>query len=435
MKGLAYMKPGTGQRVVNKMNYLNKFLYTLSCLVIAVASVAVVYQNDTYAANCDISFYNNNDILFYNPCESTCSIDGGSLTGPTPTKLSGESNSEKTWNYFIERGLSPIAAAGAMGNIQHESGFNPWIGESGSTSINPADMGVGFGLIQWTNTGGNTNGRRAGVIKAMEAAGINLSNINQNDQSQTDIALLVQLNWLWDGEYGGMTWQEPLNNETKVDGDTSKNSLSAEANIGNGTTLYFHAAVERSADTPTMLQGRINSANEWLTKFSGAGANGDCGGETTDIVEMAKKVQDGAAGLQRMDGLKGNITGLDCGDCVSFVSTVYVAAGYPKPFAPVIDDEGSGIMSVPGGNSGNLPSPVGYYYDSNNYEIIPNSEKQPGDILAWDGHVAIYAGDNNAYEGGKGPGSNRFNTCNIGGLSWYDIEKALVLKYKGDPIL
>lgn len=405
-----------------------------------VFSVSVVYTDNTYAANCDINFYSNNDILFYNPCASTCSVDGGFLNGPAPTRLIGSSNAEKTWNYFIERGLSPIAAAGAMGNIQHESGFNPWIGESGSTSIDPTDMGVGFGLIQWTNTDGNANGRRAGVIRAMESAGINLSNINQNDQSQTDTALLVQLNWLWDGEYGRMTWQEELNAETKIEGDTSIASFNstyssqrAASQVGNGATLLFHALVERSNDTPDRLQGRIDSAKEWFSKFSGDTTN--CSGETSDVVEMAKRVQDGSTGLQLMSGLKRGIRGLDCGDCVAFVTTVYAAAGYPKPFNGDYDGENSGIKGPDAGpgNGAYLPS-SGYVYDPNNYEVIPNSEKRPGDILAWDTHVAIYAGGNNAYEGGGGPGSNPSNRCNIGGISWYSVDSAEVVRYKGDPI-
>lgn len=389
-------------------------------------------------------FYARNNISsYFDPCSNggQCAAGSGTLTGPAPTELSGADNVEKVWNYFIGRGLTPIAAAGAMGNIEQESGFNPWIGESGSTSINKSDQGSGFGLIQWTNPEmppnyDITKGRRYRVLEAMEKAGINLASVDQNDQAQTDTALLMQLNWLWDGEYGKMTWQEQTNIETKIDGDTNIDPMSAEANISNGTTLYFHAAVERSNDSPSMLQERIDGAKAWLDKFGGGGPGGDCSSNgTTDIVEMAKKVQDGAMGLQRMDGLKRGIKGLDCGDCVAFVTTVYAAAGYPKPFNGDYDDEDSGIRGPDAGpgNGSNLPS-SGYAYDSSSYEIIPNSEKKPGDILAWDTHVAIYAGGQNAYEGGGGPGSNPSNTCNIGNPSWYSVDSAEVLRYKGEPI-
>ena len=436
----------------NRQLYIKRFISTL--VISAVLAASLVTQSLTTtpvdAWGCDeagrearADFYSQNDIQFIDPCESggACASGIGTLTGPPPTSLRGEDNAEKTWNYFRDRGLSPIAAAGAMGNIEHESGFNPWIGESGSTSISPSTMGVGFGLIQWTNTDGNANGRRAGIINAMQTAGINLGNINQNDQAQTDIALMTQLNWLWDGEYKEMTWQEPVNNETKIDGDTNiasyhpaYSSQRAESQVDNGTTLLFHALVERSGDTPSMLQERVDGAKAWLDKFSGGGPGGDCAtGGTTDIVEMAKKVTNGTQGLQRMSGLRGGITGLDCGDCVAFVTTVYVAAGYPKPLDGSYNDEDSGIHDAPGGNGGNLPM-SGYAYDPTNYEVIPNDQKQPGDILAWSSHVAIYAGGSNAYEGGGGPGSTSSNYGNIGETAWFSVESAEVLRYKGPPI-
>lgn len=64
------------------------------------------------------------------------------LTNKAPGIIAGNSITEKTWNYLITSGVPPIAAAGIMGNIQAESGFNPAIIEGGS--------GVGFGLCQWS---------------------------------------------------------------------------------------------------------------------------------------------------------------------------------------------------------------------------------------------------------------------------------------------
>ena len=49
---------------------------------------------------------------------------------------------EKVWNALIKAGYSPQAAAGAMGNIYAESGFNPDRIENGT--------GIGFGLCQWS---------------------------------------------------------------------------------------------------------------------------------------------------------------------------------------------------------------------------------------------------------------------------------------------
>lgn len=226
------------------------------------------------APNCDLEFYSQNDILFYNPCSSdSCSSSAaaGSLNSPGPSSLIGESNEEKTWNYFIARGLTSIGAAGAMGNISHESGFR--------VSAEEYSGGGGFGLIQWTGP------RRTKLEAAAAAANINLSD---NDQ-----ALLFQLDYLWDGEYGTITWQEQVNAEESVDGDTYKASFNSDFSSqrtptqeGNGSTMVFHALVERSNDVPTeaerrsgsgVLRGRIDKANEFLTQFDGSAARGSCG--------------------------------------------------------------------------------------------------------------------------------------------------------------
>lgn len=224
----------------------------------------------------DVPFFSSNDVLFYSEVGGKCAVAGSSST---QTQLRGGTNAEKVWNYFTGRGLTPIAAAGAMGNIEQESpGFNPWAGENGNTTLNKNAMGVGFGLIQWTNTDGNSQGRRYSVMKYLEDNGVRL---DATDQSQNDKALMLQLDWLWDKEYGKVTWSEKINTETKVDGDTSVSPTSPDANIGNGSALYFHASVERSGDSPSMLQERVDSAKAYLEQFGGGGTTGgssSCGG-------------------------------------------------------------------------------------------------------------------------------------------------------------
>lgn len=241
--------------------------------VLVITASVLVFSSSTTVYAIDEQFYSANDILYYGE-GGACAVAGATLNSPAPAGLQGETNAEKVWNYFVGRGLTPIAAAGAMGNIEQESGFDPWIGEKGSTSINKSDLGVGFGLIQWTNTDGDETGRRYGVMKYMEDNGVSL---NATDPAQLDRALLYQLNWLWDGEYGSMTWQEQINREVSVEGDTSVDKYNAPANEGNGSALYFHAAVERSADGHKGLQERIDSARVYLDEFgSGTGA-GECG--------------------------------------------------------------------------------------------------------------------------------------------------------------
>jgi hypothetical protein len=240
------------------------------------------------------------DIPFWDPCDSDTSCQASSgivanITGPAPTSLSGADNAEKTWNYFIARGLTPIAAAGAIGNIKAESNF--------SAAVEEASGGGGIGIIQWTGD------RRDKLEEAAVTAGVSLTD--------NDSALLFELDYFWDGEYNAMTWQEQMNAETTVEGNTAIASYNsafsstlATSQAGNGSTMVFHSLVERSGDVPTeadrisgygVLTGRIDNAKMYLQQFGESGA-GNCsisaGGLTWDqAVAAAKKISDNWDGI------------------------------------------------------------------------------------------------------------------------------------------
>lgn len=275
--------------ISHRITHLRKVGIFLSIIMLVVA----VFPVSTYAQaapECDRNFYRDNNVLYYDPCSTCPADDTPPLTGPAPSSLSGTTNQEKAWNYFTTRGLTPIATAGAMGNIEHESSF--------SAAVEEASGGGGLGIIQWTGS------RRTGLEAAAAAAGVNLAN--------NDAALLFQLNYLWDGEYEAMTWQEQVNAETTVEGNTViasyNSSFSAqrpETQAGNGSTMVFHALVERSNDVPTeadkysgvgVLTGRIEKAKEFLEQFNGdddSGCGVGAGGLTFDqAVAVAKKIGD-----------------------------------------------------------------------------------------------------------------------------------------------
>jgi murein DD-endopeptidase MepM/ murein hydrolase activator NlpD len=73
--------------------------------------------------------------------ETPAPADDCCLSGETGTLLPGRNNEEKIWNYLVsELGLSDIQAAGIMGNIQQESGFDP-------KALNPSSGA--YGIVQW----------------------------------------------------------------------------------------------------------------------------------------------------------------------------------------------------------------------------------------------------------------------------------------------
>ncbi|MFZ1243370.1 MAG: hypothetical protein WAQ22_04505 [Candidatus Saccharimonas sp.] len=53
----------------------------IGCIALIVASVPSFYTNIARAANCDISFYERNNIDFYSACESTCTISSNATGG------------------------------------------------------------------------------------------------------------------------------------------------------------------------------------------------------------------------------------------------------------------------------------------------------------------------------------------------------------------
>lgn len=51
------------------------------------------------------------------------------------------SNSQAAFNYLLDKGYSPAAAAGIVGNLVQESGVNP--------TVRPGDNGTAHGIAQW----------------------------------------------------------------------------------------------------------------------------------------------------------------------------------------------------------------------------------------------------------------------------------------------
>src|SRR5699024_1133496 len=78
---------------------------------------------------------------------SVCSDSSTPSSGPE--QVVGSDIEEKSWNYLRGAGYSEQQTAGALGSLEHESHFNPFIAEgvSGTPTVS-----TGWGMAQWTGS-------------------------------------------------------------------------------------------------------------------------------------------------------------------------------------------------------------------------------------------------------------------------------------------
>lgn len=125
--------------------FLKVIIYTfIFAFTIGTLPSLVLTQPANAEQKCDETFYGNNDVLFYNPCEVTCSATAGGAAGAVAS-VRGANNGEKIFNFWVDAGMSPQQAAGVTGSIQHESGFSAFRQE-----MSQGWPGGGWGIAQFT---------------------------------------------------------------------------------------------------------------------------------------------------------------------------------------------------------------------------------------------------------------------------------------------
>lgn len=113
----------------------------------------------------------NQGTSFVNDNKQTVNI--GDIDSTVVVNINGNNNTEKTWNFLMDKGFTKEQAAGIMGNIEQESGFR-------TTALNTACGGTGaYGMIQWTE------GRQKGLYQYCSANGFSPTSVEG------------QLNYMW----------------------------------------------------------------------------------------------------------------------------------------------------------------------------------------------------------------------------------------------
>jgi hypothetical protein len=373
--------------------------------LIAILVLQVVILPFQASALRDSFFYNSNGIMFYDPdavdCTSAQSLGEAIAVEKTETtdtiyafltktKLSSNGN----------RALSPAQAAGVMGNMYAESGFNP-------SAIEATDREQkGHGLVQWTF------GRWDNLEAFAEEQGKPWDDLN------------TQLKFL----------EKELEGSEKA---IFNDSLFNDAKEPAIAAMRFRIIFER-ADPTVAHDDRREGAAIWAFKeYANGSASAECisgnGIVAGNLVETAinfaldKPAEEGmntkahARDTYQVAKEKYNPS-VHWTDCGGFIATVMYATGVDKDFPNVNTDTQSAYVR---GNP-------------DKYLIIENfslADLQPGDLLYTGGHVTMYTGkaqypsvDASFYNPSTGEGGRVPSVRNSGSAQWMKDNGAFIAR-------
>lgn len=313
----------------------------------------------------------------------------------------------QVWQGLRGAGYNETASAAAMGNIEHESGFDPDLVEKGS--------GVGFGLVQWSY------GRRTAYENYAKSKGKSPGDL------QTQIEYLLK-----ELQADSGVWTK---GSTKYGFGTLTRDDWANGNDLDTATKAFMCCFERPSYSSSVnhIDRRLASAREYYEAFTGTPVTGgtsssgdsSSGGNTINTVLDTLNVFDQLAeayGLTSSDSSSSSGT--------SSSSSGGVSGGNDKQKALVEKMKSiQGTLTYsqasrnPDNGSGDCSSTVQWAYknvlgidpgsnsraqkvDEDTYTVTTSfdeSKMQPGDLILYNGHVEMYAG-NGQMIGHGGPG-------------------------------
>lgn len=274
---------------------------------------------------------------------------------------------EKVWFALRDAGFSEYAAAGAMGNIYAESGFDPSIIEGGS--------GIGFGLCQWSF------GRRTQLEAYASSKGVDASDVN------TQIEFLIsELTPGGAGPAQGYATYQLLS-YNGYNGDMWINATSPEDAATAFCWSFERPGVPR-------LDVRQQKAREYYEQFKGR--TKPTGASSSSIIaacqEVTQEFLNRNARYSTSNLIWGDIERCwedsNCICCASYVSLVLYRAG---ALTPAQINAYNYHWTGSGGISDMLQAA--------GWQQVTESQAQPGDVVVKYGvHAMIYAGDGKVWD-------------------------------------
>lgn len=415
---------------------LRKVIKRLTILVAIFSQLLApaAFAKTTLPAQYETEF-SQNDIVFYQPS----SRSGRTVCGSGEIVISGDTVEEMIWSGLTSF-MTEEQAAGVMGNMQSESGFNPARHEESMLSAHPnfdlfsnPSISYGIGLIQWSF------GRRINVMNHIQGA--NSSLLRYFDEPYTYSHHILGAQFL------NLAGKQDTANLISIELDFLKNELNTHASyrgIFNTTTVaeatdFFLRHVEIPRNPDSLVGTRTSQAQAIYDRFAGTtpgdpigdGCEEELGNSIAEVaVKLAWPNQDGTcdnggsiidwrtrksdcyddikpAYKQAVESLVGPKDLSYYQDCGHFASAVIRSSGADPGF--------------PGGGTSTMLSYLQSHTEK--WEEISNlgntSNLQAGDVFVLSGHIMIYTGNVSSY-GNNASASQGERTGNMGNIYFSD---------------
>ncbi|HVQ45003.1 MAG TPA: phage tail tip lysozyme [Candidatus Saccharimonadia bacterium] len=347
-----------------------------------------------------------NDSIYYVENDADCNaLASGTGLGT----LAGADNRQKIWNWLRSKSLSAEQAAGVIGNMFAESGFNPARNQGSVLGAHA------WGLAQWDG------GRRDALLRLVRADTTlaplyDMKFAGPTDVStgyipdgmtvaQNDALMLLELNFLY---------QESNNRPVTATGFGSGDdewSVLLQQKTVQDATVFWHNNFEVSNDTPAeVIHNRGGAAQEAFDAYnSGIGVGGSTGGLNCEdsvaaptgnfpeiLLSYAWPDYRGSGYTTKTPGYNaavkaaqqkgvyvGGFNGVDCG---GFVTLFMINSG----FEPTYNYSG---MAGAGGTPTQLAWARANWQSLGPASSINPADLEPGDVAIKNGHTFVWVGD------------------------------------------
>jgi len=303
----------------------------------------------------------------------TCTDSSRTSPGAPDTVVGGDIE-EKVWNYLRGAGYSEEQTAGVMGNIERESGFNPFIAQDGAST---PSVSSGWGLVQWT--GSRHAEIRDAVIDELGADYyLAAPNMQQLPAAMTDedvnAMVLFQLRYII----------SELEGAEKAAGDHLASTTTVEE-----ATRSFEAKYERSG--VMAIDERIANAQAFYDQYTGTATPAPGGtdpapnpGEPADVPDAAGGSNNDCTGSTIAPGTEtGSVTPCPSGErgCVNITALTQPSASLSCPAGAT--DQGTTTAYYRGQGKPIRLCALDGATDLNGRPIVMNATIAPAFVAFW----------------------------------------------------